>query len=116
MGKGVSKAVHNVNTIIAESLKGWDCTKQTEIDRHMINVLDGTSNEFGYCKSKLGANAILAVSLAVARAGATAKHLKLYEYLRNLTKLKGNSKYILPTPALNVINGGKHGGNGLAMQ
>jgi len=78
MGKGVSKAVGNVNNIIAPALKGWDPVKQTEIDNYMVKDLDGTSNEFGFCKNKLGANAILAVSLAVARAGAAAKNVALY--------------------------------------
>ena len=78
MGKGVSKAVNNVNTIINDALKGWDPTKQTEIDKFMVEKLDGTQNEFGWCKNKLGANAILAVSLAVARAGAASKKVPLY--------------------------------------
>ena len=116
MGKGVSKAVNNVNTILSPALKGWDPTKQTDIDNHMVKVVDGTSNEYGFCKNKIGANAILAVSLGVARAGAAAKNVALYRHIRDLTNLKGEKKYILPTPAFNVINGGKHGGNGLAMQ
>lgn len=116
MGKGVLKAVNNVNTALNAALKGWDPVKQTDIDNHMIKVVDGTENEFGYCKSKIGANAILSVSLAVARAGAAAKKVHLYEHLRSLTKLSGNSKYVLPTPSFNVINGGKHGGNGMALQ
>lgn len=90
MGKGVSKAVSNVNTTLAEALKGWNPVKQADIDNHMIKVLDGTVNEFGLCKSKLGANAILSVSLAVARAGAAAKNVPLYEHLRSMTKLNGN--------------------------
>ena len=77
----------------------------------MVKDLDGPAD-----KSKLGANAILSVSLAIARAGAAAKNQPLDQHLRSLTKLKGVSKFILPTPSLNVINGGKHGGNGLAMQ
>ena len=116
MGKGVSKAVNNVNNIISPALKGWDPVKQSEIDNYMINKLDGTENEFGFCKSKLGANAILSVSLAVARAGAAARNVPLYEHIKSLTSLKGKSNYVLPTPSFNVINGGKHGGNGLAMQ
>jgi len=116
MGKGVSKAVNNVNNIISPALKGWDPVKQGDIDNYMINKLDGTENEFGYCKSKLGANAILAVSLAVARAGAASRNVPLYEHIKSLTALKGKSNYVLPTPSFNVINGGKHGGNGLAMQ
>ena len=116
MGKGVSKAVSNVNDIISPALRGWDPVKQTDIDNHMVKDLDGTSNEFGFCKNKLGANAILAVSLAVARAGAAAKNVPLYHHIRSLTDLKGTPNFILPTPSFNVINGGKHGGNGLAMQ
>jgi len=116
MGKGVSKAVNNVNNVLSAALKGWDPTKQTDIDNQMIKVVDGTQNEFGYSKSKLGANSILSVSLAVARAGAAAKKVPLYEHIKSFTKLKGTSKYVIPTPAFNVINGGKHGGNGMALQ
>ena len=114
--KGVSKAVNNVNNILSAALKGWDPVKQTDIDNHMIRTVDGTENEFGYCKSKIGANAILSVSLAVARAGAAAKNVPLYSHIKSLTKLSGTSKYVLPTPSFNVINGGKHGGNGMALQ
>ena len=116
MGKGVSKAVSNVNNILSAALKGWDPVKQTDIDNHMIKVVDGTQNEFGYCKSKIGANAILSVSLAVARAGAAAKNVPLYSHIKSLTTLANTSKYVLPTPSFNVINGGKHGGNGMALQ
>jgi enolase len=83
----------------------------------MVEKLDGTQNEYGWSKHKLGANAILAVSLAVARAGAASKNVPLYQHLRSLTKINSDkSKFILPVPSLNVINGGKHGGNGIAMQ
>jgi enolase len=116
LGKGVSKAVNNVNTILGPALKGWDPVKQVEIDNHMIKDLDGTINEFGYSKSKIGANAILSVSLAVARAGAAARNIPLYQHIKSLTNLKNTSQYVLPTPSFNVINGGKHGGNGLAFQ
>jgi enolase len=117
MGKSVFTAVKNVNTVLADGLKGWDVTKQTEIDKLMVEKLDGTQNEYGWSKNKLGANAILAVSLAVARAGAASKNVPLYQHLRSLTNInKDKSKYILPCPSLNVINGGKHGGNGIAMQ
>lgn len=83
----------------------------------MIQKLDGTKNEFGWSKGKLGANAILSVSLAIARAGAASQKLPLYKYLNNLTShpVKGN-KFVLPVPSFNVINGGKHAGNGLALQ
>lgn len=86
----------------------------------MVHKLDGTQNHYGWCKSKLGANAILAVSLAVARAGAASRRLPLYEHIHTLTSTSklnpGIDKMILPCPSLNVINGGKHAGNGLAMQ
>lgn len=83
----------------------------------MVQTLDGTKNEFGWSKSKLGANSILAVSLALARAGAKDHKVPLYKYLNTLTKspLK-NSKFVIPVPSFNVINGGKHAGNGLAFQ
>lgn len=118
LGKGVSKAVNNVNTVLAEGLKGWDPVDQSGIDRHMVEKLDGSKNQYGWCKSNLGANAILAVSLAAARAGAASKNVPLYTHLRSLSKTTNPSsdKYILPCPSLNVINGGTHGGNGIAMQ
>ncbi|XP_057291967.1 enolase-like [Hydractinia symbiolongicarpus] len=109
LGKGVLKAVANVNDTIAPLLisKNIDVTKQTEVDQLMLS-LDGTEN-----KSKLGANAILAVSLAVCKAGAAHKGVPLYKHIADLS---GNSKVILPVPAFNVINGGSHAGNKLAMQ
>eukprot|EP00493_Phyllostaurus_siculus_P021143 UN21468 len=79
----------------------------------MIKELDGTTNEWGFPKKKLGANAILAVSLAVSRAGAAAKGLPLYKYI---AELAGNPDLVLPVPAFNVINGGSHAGNKLAYQ
>jgi enolase len=83
----------------------------------MVRELDGSKNEYGWSKSKLGANAILAVSLAVARAGAAASGVPLYQHIASISgRTNNNGKYILPCPSLNVINGGKHGGNGLAMQ
>ncbi|KAK6617850.1 hypothetical protein RUM43_014079 [Polyplax serrata] len=108
-GKGVMKAINNINNIIAPELlkKNFDVTQQVEIDEFMIK-LDGTEN-----KSKLGANAILGVSLAVCKAGAAAKNIPLYKYIADLA---GNNNMILPTPAFNVINGGSHAGNKLAMQ
>jgi len=105
--KGVLKAVNNVNSIIAPKLIGLDPTKQQEIDTLMIN-LDKTEN-----KATLGANAILAVSLAVCRAGAAQKGVPLYKHIADLA---GNKELILPVPAFNVINGGCHAGNNLAMQ
>lgn len=85
LGKGVSKAVDNVNSIIAKELKGKDPVHQKEIDNFMIRELDGTQNEFGWPKNKLGANAVLAVSLAVARAGAAAQKLPLYEHIHMMS-------------------------------
>lgn len=82
----------------------------------MYETLDGTSNEYGWKKGKLGANAILAVSLAVARAGAAEKNVSLYKYLSDFAGRNKGSKFVTPVPSLNVINGGKHAGNLLAMQ
>eukprot|EP00735_Rhodelphis_limneticus_P008816 TRINITY_DN229_c0_g1::TRINITY_DN229_c0_g1_i1::g.1678::m.1678 TRINITY_DN229_c0_g1::TRINITY_DN229_c0_g1_i1::g.1678 ORF type:complete len:507 (+),score=220.15,sp/P26300/ENO_SOLLC/78.64/0.0,Enolase_C/PF00113.17/4.7e-157,Enolase_N/PF03952.11/4.8e-54,Enolase_N/PF03952.11/3.7e+03,MAAL_C/PF07476.6/9.3e+02,MAAL_C/PF07476.6/2.2e-06,MR_MLE_C/PF13378.1/0.00031 TRINITY_DN229_c0_g1_i1:56-1522(+) len=113
MGKGVSKAVSNVNDIIAPALLGKDPTKQQEIDDIMVKELDGTQNEWGYCKQKLGANAILAVSLAVCKAGAGSRGVPLYQHIADLA---GNEKLVLPVPSFNIINGGSHAGNKLAMQ
>eukprot|EP00492_Amphilonche_elongata_P002139 TRINITY_DN2412_c0_g1_i1.p1 TRINITY_DN2412_c0_g1~~TRINITY_DN2412_c0_g1_i1.p1 ORF type:complete len:252 (+),score=60.27 TRINITY_DN2412_c0_g1_i1:57-812(+) len=84
-----------------------------EIDDLMIKELDGTKGEYGFPKKKLGANAILAVSLALSRAGAAAKGLPLYKYI---AELAGNTDLVLPVPAFNVINGGSHAGNQLAYQ
>ncbi|KAK9062873.1 hypothetical protein SSX86_020063 [Deinandra increscens subsp. villosa] len=113
LGKGVSKAVANVNTIIGPALVGKDPTDQTGIDNFMVQHLDGTQNEWGWCKQKLGANAILAVSLAVCKAGASVLKIPLYKHIANLA---GNKNLVLPVPAFNVINGGSHAGNKLAMQ
>eukprot|EP00249_Psilotum_nudum_P004729 c18235_g1_i1 orf=88-1515(+) len=107
MGKSVYKAVGNVNEKIALALVGMDPTQQAEIDRVMIG-LDKTDN-----KSELGANAMLAVSMAVCRAGAAEKEVPLYQHIADLG---GNGKLILPVPAFNIINGGSHAGNKLAMQ
>jgi len=103
-GKGVLKAAENVNTTIASHLVGHDPTRQGEIDRLMIE-LDGTPN-----KSKLGANAILGVSMAVARAAALSSGLPLYAYLG------GPGAVRLPMPMMNVINGGKHADNSIDFQ
>ncbi|XP_039124376.1 enolase [Dioscorea cayenensis subsp. rotundata] len=113
LGKGVLKAVENVNSIIGPALVGKDPTEQTLIDNFMVQELDGTKNEWGWCKQKLGANAILAVSLAVCKAGAMVKGIPLYQHIANLA---GNKTLVLPVPAFNVINGGSHAGNKLAMQ
>ena len=101
LGRGVLKAVSNVNDLIAKKLVGRDCTKQREADELMLE-LDGTSN-----KSRLGANAILAVSMALCKAGASESNLPLYKYLAELTNSKGVT---LPIPQMNVINGGLHAG------
>ena len=103
-GKGVTRAVSNVNKLIGPRLVGFDCTDQKRIDRTMIK-LDGTSN-----KSNLGANAILGVSMATAWAAADAGPVSLFRQLR---PSKG---YTLPVPMMNVINGGEHAGNDLAVQ
>ena len=95
-GKGVLRAVENVNTTISELLLGWDATDQRAIDLAMIE-LDGTPN-----KSRLGANAILGVSLAVAKAAASALGLPLYRYLG------GVNAHVLPVPMMNILNGGAH--------
>eukprot|EP00472_Partenskyella_glossopodia_P003812 CAMPEP_0197524936 /NCGR_PEP_ID=MMETSP1318-20131121/10401_1 /TAXON_ID=552666 /ORGANISM="Partenskyella glossopodia, Strain RCC365" /LENGTH=456 /DNA_ID=CAMNT_0043078037 /DNA_START=53 /DNA_END=1423 /DNA_ORIENTATION=+ len=113
MGKGVMKAVGNVNDIIGPALKGMDPADQKAIDDFMVKELDGTTNEWGYPKKKLGANAILGVSLAVCRAGAAATGVPLYKHIANLA---GNKKVVLPVPSFNIINGGSHAGNKLAMQ
>ncbi len=103
-GKGVAKAVENVNGIIAETLEGMDASDQTQIDNMLIGM-DGTPN-----KSKLGANAILAVSMAVAKAAANYHEMPLYKYLG------GIRSNILPTPMMNIINGGKHADNNVDIQ
>lgn len=115
LGKGVLKAVQNVNEIIAPAVVGMNVLEQEAIDRKMVEEVDGTQNEWGWCKSKLGANAILAVSLAVARAAAYAKGVPLYHHIAELAG-KSTDKFVLPCPALNIINGGSHAGNKLAMQ
>ena len=113
MGKGVKKAVANINTVIGPALEGKDPTAQKALDDLMVQELDGTQNDWGWCKSKLGANAILAVSMAVCKAGAGAKGVALY---RHIADLAGNKDLQLPVPSFNVINGGSHAGNKLAMQ
>lgn len=80
----------------------------------MVEELDGTQNEWGWCKQKLGANAILAVSMAVCRAGASANNVPLYHHIAQLAG-KPTSNFVTPVPALNIINGGQHAGNGLEM-
>ncbi len=108
-GKGVLKAVGNVNGMISKKLKGKNVFDQDIIDNIMIN-LDGTEN-----KSKLGANAILSVSMAVCRAAAQAKGIPLYAYVDKLTEQK-QKIFTIPVPAFNIINGGKHAGTKLDVQ
>lgn len=100
-GMGVLKAVENVSSVIAPAIIGMDVEKQQDIDKKMIE-LDGTMN-----KSKLGANSILAVSMACAKAAAKSSRLPLFIYLREFLKKEGQTLKI-PTPAFNLINGGKH--------
>jgi enolase len=102
LGKGVLKAVRNINGIIAPALIGYDVTDQRAIDQKMIE-LDGTEN-----KSHLGANAVLAVSIACLRAGAVARRLQFYEYVAEVFGKPANEPYTMPIPLINVLNGGKH--------
>ena len=103
-GKGVVSAVNNVHTVIAPEIRGMDAARQIELDRFLIK-LDGTPN-----KSKLGANAILGVSMAAARAAAMAYDMPLYQYLGGV-----NARY-LPLPQMNIVNGGMHAANNLDIQ
>ncbi len=103
-GKGVLRAVENVNEIIAPALKGMDATNQLEIDKTLIE-LDGTKN-----KSKLGANAILGVSMAAVRAAAAFHNLEIYQYLG------GNEANRIPVPCMNILNGGEHADNSVDFQ
>src|SRR5512136_1167842 len=103
-GKGTRKAAQHINSEIAAAIKGMDATRQVEIDRKMIQ-LDGTPN-----KGRLGANAILAVSMAVARAAATSKKTPLYRFLG------GDSASLLPVPMMNILNGGVHADNSVDFQ
>lgn len=80
----------------------------------MYEILDGSKNEYGWTKQKLGANSILAVSMAIARAGAAEEKVPLYKYLSMLSGNNDLQKFMLPIPSFNVINGGKHAGNSLA--
>ena len=104
LGKGVLKAVAHVNEVISEALLGWEATDQTEIDRKLME-LDGTD-----FKSNLGANALLGVSLAVAKAAAEDSGLPLYQYLG------GTNAKELPLPMMNIINGGEHADNNVDIQ
>ena len=103
-GKSVLKAIKNVNTVLADALLGWDVADQTGIDQMMID-LDGTEN-----KGKLGANALLAISLAVAKAAALEANLPLYRYIG------GTNAKVLPIPMMNILNGGSHADNKIDFQ
>src|SRR5438067_5840604 len=104
LGKGVLKAVNNVNTIIGPALIGQDATMQSRIDQMMIGM-DGTKN-----KGKLGANAILGVSMAAARAASEGHDLPLYRYIG------GANARVLPVPMMNIVNGGAHADNNVDLQ
>ncbi|MCO4799285.1 MAG: phosphopyruvate hydratase, partial [Colwelliaceae bacterium] len=108
LGKGVLKAVAAVNDNIAPALIGQDSLQQAKIDQIMID-LDGTEN-----KENFGANAILAVSLAVAKAAANAKNVQLFEHIADLNGTPG--QYSLPLPMMNIINGGEHADNNVDIQ
>ena len=104
LGKGVRKALNNINSIISEAIIGLDVTKQEEVDNMMIE-LDGTEN-----KSRLGANAILGVSLAIAHASAKVSNTPLYKTFSN------DDKFLLPMPMMNILNGGSHANNSVDIQ
>eukprot|EP00730_Choanoeca_flexa_P007157 TRINITY_DN12288_c5_g2_i3.p1 TRINITY_DN12288_c5_g2~~TRINITY_DN12288_c5_g2_i3.p1 ORF type:complete len:441 (+),score=176.47 TRINITY_DN12288_c5_g2_i3:101-1423(+) len=111
-GKGVSKAIANINDVIAPAIveKKLDVVDQRAFDAFVM-ALDGTEN-----KTKLGANAILGVSMAATKAAAAAKGVPLYRHIADLAGHEGKTKLVLPVPCFNVINGGSHAGNRLAMQ
>ncbi|MCH8272545.1 MAG: hypothetical protein IIB41_04755, partial [Candidatus Marinimicrobia bacterium] len=104
LGKGVLKAVENVNSKIAPELSGMEASDQATIDRRMIE-LDGTEN-----KSELGANSILGVSMAVCKAAAESEKLPLYKYLGD------SDKFVMPVPMMNILNGGQHADNNMDIQ
>src|SRR5690349_24063000 len=108
LGKGVLRAVANINGPIARAVKGLDVTAQAALDRRMIEA-DGTPN-----KGKLGANAILAVSMAAARAAAAAQRLPLYRYLSRYSSQRQATT--LPVPMMNILNGGAHADNSVDLQ
>ena len=109
-GKHVMKAVSNVNEILGKKLVGFDVRDQTLIDNEMIKI-DGTEN-----KSNLGANAILSVSIAVAKLAAVLSEIPLFAHIHNLAFNDSRQDYLLPLPCCNIINGGEHAGNNLAIQ
>lgn len=107
LGKGVQKAVSHISTEIHDALQGMEVSEQTALDNKMLEI-DGTDN-----KAKLGANAILGVSMAAARAAAQEQSLPLYQYLANLM---GNKTFKMPVPMMNIINGGAHADNNVDVQ
>jgi enolase len=112
-GKGVLKAVENVNNVISQKLKGKDAASQKDIDDLLIK-LDGTEN-----KSFLGANSICPVSLAVCKAGAKARNFEIFQYIREIFNTEYKipaAEYKMPLPSFNIINGGAHAGNNLDVQ
>lgn len=110
LGKHVSKAVSNVNEILAKKLIGFDVREQTKLDEKML-AIDGTDN-----KSKLGANAILSVSLSAAKLAAILSKKPLFVHLHEIAYGKTRDDYLLPLPCCNIVNGGEHAGNNLAIQ
>ena len=110
LGKHVTKAVSNVNEIIAKKLIGFDVREQTKIDEEMLSI-DGTEN-----KGKLGANAILSVSLAIAKLAAKLTEKPPFKYLYELIHNSPRNSFLLPLPCCNILNGGEHAGNNLAIQ
>jgi enolase len=111
-GKGVSKAVDNINSKIKNAIIGMDCSQQFKIDDILIE-LDGTTT-----KSELGANSILAVSIAVMKLAAKTKHKELFQYVNDLFNINFSSEIqmSLPVPMLNIINGGEHANNNIDIQ
>ncbi|MCK5472225.1 phosphopyruvate hydratase, partial [Candidatus Gracilibacteria bacterium] len=118
-GKGVLQAVENVNSVLARELRGFDSLDQKNLDSKMIE-LDGSPN-----KKNLGANAILGVSLANAKAAALHKKIPLFEHFdflaeveeaAEISKIKKEGKWLLPTPMMNILNGGQHADNGIDIQ
>jgi enolase len=108
LGKGVLKAVAGINSVIKDALKGMDVTNQRAIDKVMLD-LDGTEN-----KAKLGANAILAVSLAAAKAAAKERGIELYEHIADINGTPG--QFSMPVPMMNILNGGEHADNNVDIQ
>jgi enolase len=118
-GKGVLTAVNNVNTIIGPAIMDnseIDWHDLPEVDKFMVEQLDGMQNEWGWTKSRLGANAILSVSMALAKAAAAGFKMPLYKYFASLAQDTDIKRFVLPVPCFNVINGGKHAGNALPHQ